>query len=298
MTILETIGNTPLIQLPYFSPEGKEIYAKLEGTNPGGSIKDRIALEIIQVAEYEGILNPDSIIIEATSGNTGIGLAMVCAVKGYRCIIAMPENMSDERKKILRQFGAELMLSSVESGMTGAIELANEIARNNTHAFLPEQFANPSNPDTHRKYTGPEIKSQLNYCPTAFVAGVGTGGTIMGVAQYFKLDEGAGTKIIAVEPAESAVLSGEPAGKHGIQGIGAGFIPDILNIELINHIEKVSTEEAIELSRALGAKAGISAGISSGANLLAAIRIAKQLPKNSTIVTIFSDSADRYVSLL
>ncbi len=298
MNILTTIGNTPLIELMYFSPRGKHIFAKLEGNNPCGSIKDRIALAMIESAEYDGILLPSGTIVEATSGNTGIGLAMVSAAKGYRCVIVMPENMSDERRKILRYFGAELVLTPAELGMSGAIERASEIAENTDGAFMPDQFSNPANPTIHRETTGPEIFDALGFAPDAFVAGVGTAGTIMGIAQYFKLDISVDVQIIAVEPAESAVLSGSEKGVHKIQGIGAGFVPPMFDDELVDGIEKISSDEAEEIMKELAKHCGIGAGISSGANLSAAIKIAEYLPDGSTIVTIFPDRVDRYLSVL
>lgn len=298
MNILDTIGNTPLIELPYFSPRERMIYAKLEGNNPGGSIKDRIALSMLDDAEREGVLFHGGVIVEATSGNTGIGLAMVAAAKGYKCIIVMPENMSDERKQILRHFGAELVLTPAEKGMTGAIEEANKVVESTKNAFMPDQFSNPTNPTVHRMTTAPEIERELKAIPTAFVAGVGTAGTIMGIAQYFKLDCRSEIEIIAVEPEESAVLSGETAGSHGIQGIGAGFVPPIFDRELVDTIKKVSTGEAIAMARELATEHGIGVGISSAANLIASIRAANRLPLESNVVTIFPDRVDRYLSAL
>ncbi|MCD6595494.1 cysteine synthase A, partial [bacterium] len=288
----------PMVELEYFAPAGRKIYAKLEGNNPAGSIKDRIALSMLEAAENENLLTSESIIVEPTSGNTGIGLAFVSAAKGYKCIIVMPENMSVERRKMLEYLGAKIVLTAAASGMQGAIDKANEIVSNTKYAYMPDQFSNPANPTIHRETTAPEIESQLNLIPTAFVAGVGTAGTIMGVAQYFKIDRQANVKIIAVEPSESAVLSGLPKGKHNIQGIGAGFVPPIFDSELVDAIEKISTDEAFETSRALAKKMGISMGISSGANLAGAIKIAKQLPPESIITTVFPDRIDRYLSVI
>jgi len=287
-----------MVELEYFAPAGRKIYAKLEGNNPAGSIKDRIALSMLEAAENENLLTSESIIVEPTSGNTGIGLAFVSAAKGYKCIIVMPENMSVERRKMLEYLGAKIVLTAAASGMQGAIDKANEIVSNTKYAYMPDQFSNPANPTIHRETTAPEIESQLNLIPTAFVAGVGTAGTIMGVAQYFKIDRQANVKIIAVEPSESAVLSGLPKGKHNIQGIGAGFVPPIFDSELVDAIEKISTDEAFETSRALAKKMGISMGISSGANLAGAIKIAKQLPPESIITTVFPDRIDRYLSVI
>ena len=298
MNILQQIGNTPMVELEYFAPAGRKLYAKLEGNNPGGSIKDRIAISMLDAAERENLITSESIIVEPTSGNTGIGLALVSAAKGYKCIIVMPENMSVERQKILKFFGAEVVLTPAELGMQGAIDRANEIVSDTENAYMPDQFSNPANPMIHRETTAAEIESQLNLIPTAFVAGVGTGGTIMGIAQYFKLDRQADVKIVAVEPSESAVLSGLPKGKHNIQGIGAGFVPPIFDCELVDVIEKISTDEALETSRALAKKMGIPAGISSGANLAASIKVAKNLPPESIITTVFPDRIDRYLSII
>ncbi len=298
MNILQQIGNTPMVELEYFAPVGRKLYAKLEGNNPGGSIKDRIAISMLDAAERENLITSESIIVEPTSGNTGIGLALVSAAKGYKCIIVMPENMSVERQKILKFFGAEVVLTPAELGMQGAIDRANEIVSDTENAYMPDQFSNPANPMIHRETTAAEIESQLDLIPTAFVAGVGTGGTIMGIAQYFKLDRQADVKIIAVEPSESAVLSGLPKGKHNIQGIGAGFVPPIFDCELVDVIEKISTDEALETSRALAKKMGIPAGISSGANLAASIKVAKNLPPESIITTVFPDRIDRYLSII
>ena len=298
MNILKTIGNTPLIELVNFSPEGRHIFAKLEGENPGGSIKDRIAVSMVESGERNGSLRSGGTIIEPTSGNTGIGLAMVAAAKGYRCIIVMPENMSEERRKILRYFGAEVILTPAERGMLGAIEKAGEIAENTENSFMPDQFSNPANPSAHRENTGPEIYDALGFVPDAFVAGVGTGGTIMGVAQYFKLDISADVEIVAVEPSESAVLSGGEKGAHNIQGIGAGFVPPMFDAELIDRIVQISSDEATDMTKELARKCGIAAGISSGANLAAAIKIAQKMPADSSIVTVFPDKIDRYLSVL
>ncbi|MCD6418061.1 cysteine synthase A [bacterium] len=298
MNILKTIGNTPLIELVNFSPEGRHIFAKLEGENPGGSIKDRIAVSMVESGERNGSLRSGGTIIEPTSGNTGIGLAMVAAAKGYRCIIVMPENMSEERRKILRYFGAEVILTPAEKGMLGAIEKAGEIAENTENSFMPDQFSNPANPSAHRENTGPEIYDALGFVPDAFVAGVGTGGTIIGVAQYFKLDISADIEIVAVEPSESAVLSGGEKGAHNIQGIGAGFVPPMFDAELIDRIVQISSDEATDMTKELARKCGIAAGISSGANLAAAIKIAQKMPADSSVVTVFPDKIDRYLSIL
>lgn len=224
--------------------------------------------------------------------------SMLPAAKGYKCIIVMPENMSDERKKILRHYGAELVLTPAEEGMTGAIAEANRVVESTGNAFMPDQFSNPANLSVHRMTTAPEIERELKAIPTAFVAGVGTSGTIIGIAQYFKLDRHSEIEIIAVEPEESAVLSGESAGPHGIQGIGAGFIPPIFDSELVDTIKKVSTDEAIAMAHELATEHGIGVGMSSAANLIASIRVANRLPLESNVVTVFPDRVDRYLSAL
>ncbi|RKZ34786.1 cysteine synthase A [bacterium] len=298
MNILNTIGNTPLIELVYFSPPGRKIFAKLEGNNPGGSVKDRIALAMIERAENEGKINLDTVIIEPTSGNTGIGLAIVCAAKGYKCILTMPENMSTERRKMLRHLGADIVLTPEGDGITGAVKKAEELASEIGNVFFPNQFNNSANPAIHRETTGPEIARQLGENISAFVAGVGTGGTITGVAQFLKIDKEMALKVVAVEPEESAVLSGNSPGKHRIQGIGAGFVPSIYNSKLVDSIEKVNSDEAFEFANAIAKNSGIPVGISSGANLVGAIRTARKLPDDSVVVTVFPDRVDRYLSII
>jgi cysteine synthase A len=294
---LQLVGSTPLVKLNNIAPKsGANIYAKLECFNPGGSVKDRIAKEMIEDAERRGTLKPGSTIIEATSGNTGIGLAMVGAVKGYEVILVMSENMSAERRMILESFGAKTELSRAEFGMEGTIERAEELLVKNPDYFMPEQFNNPANPAIHRKTTGPEIVSAMNGEKVdAFVAGVGTGGTITGVGECLKQHYG-DTKIVAVEPATSAVLSGENPGPHKIQGIGAGFKPKVLNMDILDSIRPVSDDDAYQYSKRLGREEGISAGISGGAACYAACEVAKELGPKKNVIVIIPDTAERYFS--
>ena len=294
---LQLVGSTPLVKLNNIAPKsGANIYAKLECFNPGGSVKDRIAKEMIEDAERRGTLKPGSTIIEATSGNTGIGLAMVGAVKGYEVILVMSENMSAERRMILESFGAKTELSRAEFGMEGTIERAEELLVKNPDYFMPEQFNNPANPAIHRKTTGPEIVSAMNGEKVdAFVAGVGTGGTITGVGEFLKQHNN-DIKIVAVEPATSAVLSGKNPGPHKIQGIGAGFRPKVLNIDILDSIRPVSDDDAYQCSIRLGKEEGISAGISAGAACYAACELAKELGPGKNVVVIIPDTAERYFS--
>ncbi len=293
--ILKLIGNTPIVRINHLSPDGgAEIWAKLEGFNPGGSVKDRIALSMIEAAEKEGKLKQGGTIIEPTSGNTGIGLAMVSAVKGYRLILTMPETMSLERRQLLQAYGAELILTPGERGMLGAVERAEEIYRDNPDYFMPMQFENPANPEIHRKTTAIEIIESAGV-PDAFVAGVGTGGTITGVGEVLR-KKNPNIKIVAVEPARSAILSGGSPGKHRIAGIGAGFFPGVLNTKIYDEIITVTDEDAIEMTRQISLKEGILAGISSGAAMWAAVRIAERLGRGKRVVVIFPDRGDRYLS--
>jgi cysteine synthase A len=277
------------------SDTGAEVWAKLEGFNPGGSVKDRIAISMIEAAEKEGKLKQGGTIIEPTSGNTGIGLAIVAAVKGYRLILTMSEKMSMERRQLLQAYGAELVLSPGDRGMLGAVEKAEEIYRDNPHYFMPMQFENPANPEIHRKTTAMEIIDSLQSVPDAFVAGVGTGGTITGVGEEFK-EKRPDAKVIAVEPAASAILSGGKPGPHKIAGIGAGFFPGVLNTKIYDEVIPVADEDAIETTRQLALKEGILAGTSSGAAMWAAIKVAKKLGKGKKVVVIFPDRGDRYLS--
>ena len=294
--ILETIGRTPLVRLNRIPGLGlAEILAKVESLNPGGSVKDRIALAMIEDAERKGELKADSTIIEPTSGNTGIGLAMVCAVKGYKCILTMPETMSLERIYILKAYGAEVILTSGGQGMKGAIKKAEEIHKKTPRSFMPQQFKHLANPKVHRETTAREILAQTKGSLDAFVAGVGTGGTITGVGEILK-KHNAGIKIIAVEPETSAVLSGKEHGAHKIQGIGAGFIPDILNRNVIDEIITVNDRDAYEAAKLLAVKEGIFCGPSSGAALVAALKVAKVLGVGKRVVTVFPDTGERYFS--
>tara|TARA_Y100000590_G_scaffold124192_1_gene142098 strand:- start:90 stop:1001 length:912 start_codon:yes stop_codon:yes gene_type:complete len=285
---LELIGGTPLVKLNNVIPEnGANIFAKVESFNPGGSVKDRIALAMVEDAEKKGILKPGSTIIEPTSGNTGIGLALVGAVKGYNVVLVMSENMSIERRQILESFGAKTELSRAEFGMEGTIERAEELLAENPDYFMPQQFNNPANPEVHRKTTGPEIINAMDGEQIdGFVAGIGTGGTITGVGEVLK-KHNRDIKIVGVEPATSAVLSGKPPGPHQIQGIGAGFKPNVLNFDILNRILPVSDEDAFLFAERLGKEEGIIAGSSSGAACFAANEIAKELgPKKNVVVVL------------
>lgn len=295
----QLVGKTPLLELAHIEKALKleaKIYAKLEYFNPAGSVKDRVAKAMIEKAERDGLLKEGSVIIEPTSGNTGIGLASVATAKGYRIIIVMPETMSVERRKLIKAYGAELVLSDGTKGMKGAIAKAEELAKEIPNSFIPGQFVNPENPKAHFETTGPEIYEDTDGNVDIFVAGVGTGGTITGTGQYLKSQNPA-IKVVAVEPASSPVLSEGVAGAHKIQGIGAGFVPEILDTTIYDEIVKVENETAFEMGRLIGNKEGILVGISSGAALYAAIEVAKREEnKGKNIVVLLPDSGDRYLS--
>ena len=295
----QLIGRTPLLELTHIETNlglKAKILAKLEYFNPAGSVKDRIAKAMIDDAEASGKLTPDSVIIEPTSGNTGIGLAAVAAARGYRIIIVMPETMSVERRQLMKAYGAELVLTEGAKGMKGAIAKAEELAKEIPHSFIPSQFTNPANPKAHILTTGPEIWEDTDGKVDIFVAGVGTGGTITGVGEYLK-SKNPNIKIVAVEPESSAVLSTGVAGAHKIQGIGAGFVPDVLNTKIYDEIITVSNEDAFETGRLIGKSEGVLVGISSGAAAWAAIELAKR-PENEgkNIVVLLPDTGDRYLS--
>ena len=295
----QLIGRTPLLELTHIEKKfglNARILAKLEYFNPGGSVKDRVALAMIDDAEAKGALKPGSVIIEPTSGNTGIGLASVAAARGYRIIIVMPETMSVERRQLMNAYGAELVLTEGAKGMKGAIAKAEELAKEIPGSFVPGQFVNPANPKAHFETTGPEIWADTDGQVDYFVAGVGTGGTVTGVGRYLK-SQNAAVKVVAVEPKSSAVLSTGVAGAHKIQGIGAGFVPEVLDTAVYDEIIAVADEDAFRLGRELGRSEGVLVGISSGAALWAAIELAKR-PENAgkTIVALLPDTGDRYLS--
>ena len=294
--LLSLIGKTPLVKLNRMNEGAAEIYAKVEYFNPGGSVKDRIAFAMISQAEKEGLINSDTVIIEPTSGNTGIGLALVAAVKGYKLIFTMPETMSIERRMLLKAYGAELVLTPGSEGIKGAVRKAEELKKQYGNAFIPQQFKNLSNPTIHRLTTAQEILQDTDGNIDIFVAGVGTGGTLSGVGEILK-KHNPNIKIVAVEPSASAVLSGDMPGPHKIQGIGAGFIPEILNIDVIDEIIKVSNEDAISTARNLAKLEGLLVGISSGAAAYAALTLANRSEnKGKRIVVVLPDTGERYLS--
>ncbi|MFX0099608.1 MAG: cysteine synthase A [Candidatus Hodarchaeota archaeon] len=295
--IIETIGATPLVKLNNIVPEGSaNIYAKCENFNPGSSVKDRIAISMIDAAEKAGIIKLGDTIVEPTSGNTGIGLALVCAAKGYRLKLTMPESMSLERRKILKAFGAELVLTPASGGMPGAIKKAQELQDADKAIYIPQQFKNEANPKVHYETTGPEIYEALEGKIDAFIAGIGTGGTITGAGKYLRERLGDKLKIVAIEPKGSPVLTGGQPGPHKIQGIGAGFIPDVLDTKIYDEVRKVDFEEAVMASRKLASNEGIFVGISAGAATHIALAVAKELGPGKNIVMILPDTGERYLS--
>ncbi|MCL4241943.1 MAG: cysteine synthase A [Dehalococcoidia bacterium] len=297
-SVLDLVGATPLVKLRRVIPqEAATVLGKMESLNPGGSVKDRIALAMIEDAERGGRLQPGSTIVEPTSGNTGIGLALVAAVKGYRIILTMPEDMSVERRRLLERYGAELVLTPAIEGMTGAVFAAQELCREHPDYFMPQQFENRANPEVHHRTTGREILDATGGRIDAFVAGVGTGGTITGVGHLLREELGDRVLLVAVEPSRSPVLSGGRAGMHGIQGIGASFVPGVLDRQVYNEIIRVEDKDAVLWSKRLAREEGILAGISAGANVFAARKIAERLGAGKTVVTVICDTGERYLSV-
>jgi len=295
--VTELIGGTPLVRLNRLTPEGSAtIYAKLESFNPGGSVKDRICLNMINEAERQGRLKPGSTIVEPTSGNTGIGLALICAVRGYKLILVMPESMSMERASLLSSYGAQLVLTAAWEGMKGSIKEAESIVGQNPSYFMPDQFSNPANPAMHRRTTAMEIWDALDGKFDAFVAAVGTGGTITGCGEVFK-ERNPRIQVVAVEPAGSPVLSGGDPGPHKIQGIGAGFVPKVLNRSILDRVITVTDDEAYQTAKMLAKKEGLLVGISAGANVFAAQKVAEQLGPGKNVVTVLPDTGERYISI-
>lgn len=294
--ITATVGFTPLVKINRLGSPKATILAKLESYNPCGSVKDRIAKSMIEAAQKQGLIGPDTIIIEPTSGNTGIGLAFICAVKGYRLILTMPESMSIERRKLLKLFGADIVLTPAELGMPGAIEKAEQLLTQNNKSFMPQQFNNPANPKIHRETTAKEIWLDTDGEVDIFVAGVGTGGTLTGCGEVLK-QHNKDLKVVAVEPKDSPILSGGEPGAHKIQGIGAGFVPEVLNVEIIDEIIQVSNDDAMETARQLAVKEGILGGISSGAAMWTAAQLSQRAENaGKTIVVILPDTGERYIS--
>lgn len=295
--VTQLIGSTPIVRLNRLpGKKDAEVLVKLESFNPGGSIKDRIALNMVLAAEKQNIINKDTVIVEPTSGNTGIGLAMVAAARGYKLLLVMPDTMSEERRKLMRAYGAEFLLTPGEHGMKGAVDKALELVEQNPNYFMPQQFENPANPQVHRETTAQEILAQMDRID-AFVAGVGTGGTITGVGEVLK-EKNPNVRIIAVEPAGSPVLSGGKPGPHKIQGIGAGFIPKVLNRAIIDGVIPVKDEDAYAMAKELARKEGLLVGISAGAAVAAARQVAEEMGPGARIVVMLPDTGERYLSLL
>ena len=295
-TILDLVGRTPIVRLQKLPrPGGAVVLAKLEFFNPAGSVKDRVAVAMIEDAERRGVLRPGATLVEPTSGNTGVGLAMVAAVKGYRLILTMPDDMSVERQRLFSRFGAEIHLTPAIEGMTGAVFAATELVREHPDYFMPQQFQNPANPDIHRRTTAIEILEATGGHVNAFVAGVGTGGTITGVGEVLK-QKVPGVRIVAVEPARSPVLSGGRARQHGIQGIGASFVPGVLNRAVLDEIVQVRDEDATATSKRLAREEGLLVGISAGAAAFAACRVAESMTPDMTVLTVLPDTGERYLS--
>jgi cysteine synthase A len=290
--VTDLIGDTPLVRLDGFA---ENLLAKVEGQNPGGSVKDRIGDAMLEAAADEGALGPDTTVIEPTSGNTGIGLAMAAAARDLDCVLVMPESMSEERRALMCALGAEIVLSDADGGMGGAVDHAKEMVEQADDAIMPQQFLNPANPEIPRRTTGPEIWEATDGEIDTFVAGVGTGGTITGVAQFLDAETEADVDIVAIEPADSAVLSGEQAGSHGIQGIGAGFVPDVLEMDHVDEIRTVHREDAVAAARRLASGEGVLAGISAGAAVDIASDVAAESP-DDTVVTVLPDVGERYLS--
>ncbi len=298
-SVLDLIGGTPLVKLGRLaSADGASVWAKLEGLNPGGSVKDRIGLSMVEAAETEGLIEPGkSVLVEPTSGNTGIGLALVAAAKGYRLIVTMPETMTRERVELMRLYGAEVVLTPGEEGMAGSVKRAEDIVGETPGAFMPQQFENPANPQVHYRTTGPEILQALDVKVDGFVAGIGTGGTITGAGRYLR-EQVPGIRIVAVEPARSPLLSGGTAGPHRIQGIGANFVPGVLDQSVYDEVVTVSDEDALATTRRLATEEGISAGVSSGAAVWAAVKVAAEMEAGKNVAVILPDDAMKYVSML
>ena len=296
-SVLDLVGNTPLVRLNRLpGPRSAEVLGKLESINPAGSVKDRIAVSMVEDAERKGLLAPGATIVEPTTGNTGIGLAMVAAVKGYRLILTMPEDMSLERRRLLARYGAQFVLTPAIEGMTGAVYAAEQLLAEHPDYFMPQQFLNAANPEIHRQTTGPEILRATDGRIDAFVAGVGTGGTITGVGEVLR-ERIPDVLIVAVEPVRSQVLRGHRAGMHAIQGIGASFVPGVLNRDVYQELIAVGDDDAIEMSRRLAREEGLLVGISSGANVVASLKVAKRLGPGKRVVTMLPDTGERYLSM-